>query len=226
MSRKKHVHHPEPTGDALARYERLTNNGSTWFDIMPNPANGVSNVASWPAFDQTNPDSVLIGQPAKLDFPGAFTLCFWASQSPGLSGAEFVMSRDTTHGAARAFIFTQYDSTGRPRFIVWTNPGAILRDCYSRGSYADNQWRFYVGVNEGFGGNLKIYINGVLDETGDIGGVMNIPANVNARIGTSDDLAGNPEALTGRCDTARYYGRALSPDEILRDYYAGLAAHA
>ena len=36
---------PVPTGDATARYERLSHGGATWYDLMPTPANGTDSVS-------------------------------------------------------------------------------------------------------------------------------------------------------------------------------------
>ena len=81
--RRKHHKAPVPTGDAVARYERLSHSGATWFDLMPTPANGTDGTIgaafTWPNFNGES--FVTIGQPAKLSFADAFTIVTWANQS-------------------------------------------------------------------------------------------------------------------------------------------------
>ena len=216
---------PASSGGALARYESSTNNGTTWFDIMPDPANAVSTVAAWPVFDETNPDDVNIGQPAKLNLTGAFTITCWASQTGDASQSyEYLISRDDSNGGAaqRSYLLTQRDTDGKPYWEMFLAVGGY-KGCQGFGSFDDSQWHFYACVNEGAGGDMVFYIDGALNNTAaGNGGVVN-NTHYNHMIGRTS--SGPPSGLSGRCDTARYYDRALSADEIFRDYIAGKGAH-
>ena len=181
---------PVPTGDATARYERLSHGGATWYDLMPTPANGTDGGTPgfWPNFDGVS--WATIGKPAKLDFANAFTICGWAFQSadPPTQGNEFVISRD---GATRNVIYLQSDNGNRITFFGWTP--------------AFNSAQGPVTTDAGGGGAVAW--------------------------GADDWEFGRPQNglaldyFTGQIDTGRFYNRALSPDEILRDYHAGKPAH-
>ena len=80
-----------------------------------------------------------------------------------------------------------------------------------------------VFVNEGNGGDLLLYVDGVLQVTNagkgsDITWFAAVPWEFGRRQDADD-------YLTGNMDTVRFYSRALSADEILRDYHAGKPAH-
>jgi hypothetical protein len=68
-----------------------------------------------------------------------------------------------------------------------------------------------------------LWIDGVLNKTDVGGGGVMVHSTHDNTMGRN--ATGPPAAFSGRLDTARYYGRALSADEILRDYHAGKPAH-
>ena len=78
--KRRSIVQPVPTGDATARYERLSHSSATWYDLMPTPANGTDGGTPgfWPNFDGLSWCS--IGSPAKLDFASAYTVQAWAQQ--------------------------------------------------------------------------------------------------------------------------------------------------
>jgi len=90
--KRKRVNQPTPTGDTVAQYERLSHSGTTWFDLSSSPANGTDGTNgaafTWPNFNGES--FVTIGNPAKLDFAGAYTVTAWAVQDPNppLQGGE------------------------------------------------------------------------------------------------------------------------------------------
>ena len=211
---------PVPTGDATARYERLSHGGATWYDLMPTPANGTDGGTPgfWPNFDGVS--WATIGKPAKLDFANAFTICGWAFQSadPPTQGNEFVISRD---GATRNVIYLQSDNGNRITFFGWT---PAFNSAQGPVTTPAGIWYFTSCVNEGIGGDLLLYIDGALAGS-DAGGGGAVAW------GADDWEFGRPQNglaldyFTGQIDTGRFYNRALSPDEILRDYHAGKPAH-
>ena len=222
--RRKHHKAPVPTGDAVARYERLSHSGATWFDLMPTPANGTDGTIgaafTWPNFNGES--FVTIGQPAKLSFADAFTIVTWANQStvPPRQGNERIVSRDNI--GVRDFLVSQADDTGIIQFYTWPGPssGATPGGIYNTGTF-----HFIAAVNEGAGGDLKIYVDGALVVT-TVGGGDPVPwGAVDCEFGRHQNGADLTDYFTGAIDTGRFYGRALSADEILRDYHAGKPAH-
>ena len=225
--KRKRVKQPVPTGDATARYERLSHGGTTWYDLMPTPANGTDGTIgaafTWPNFNGES--FVEFGLPAKLDFADAFTALVWANQSTAIprQTKERVLSRDAGGGTNRSFILEQRDDTGIISGYLWVGGSAAPDVIDSPAVYNTDTYHFICLVNEGAGGDMRFYVDGELigTQAGD-GGAMNLS--------TSNLYAGRPHSgtgdwFTGLIDTVRLYGRALSPDEILRDYHAGKPAH-
>lgn len=217
----KSIRQPVPTGDATARYERLSHGGTTWHDLMPTPANGTDATSgaafTWPNFN--NAGYVEIGNPAKLNFAGAYTLCCWGLQTdpPVSEGGEYFIGKDIGAGAGRNTGITSADNANlisgfRFPFKAVQYTGA-----------APGSFYYIAFVNEGTGNDLKLYVDGVLRATAAGDGL-----NVTWSGGTPWEFGRRQDGtdyLSGILDTARFYSRVLSADEILRDYHAGKPAH-
>ena len=160
---------PDVTGDATARYENNTYSGTTWYDLMPTPANGTGTGfgagVDWPRFDGAQ--FVTVGQPAKLDFSTGFSLVAWGSQDPGVSGYERLISRDNNAGL-RTVIFSQHDNTGNP--FIGAHIGGGLKTVVGPGTYAASQWHFYVATWDG--ANLSLYVDGALEGSAAAAGAL------------------------------------------------------
>jgi len=223
----KSVRPPVPTGDATARYESLSVGGTTWYDSMPTPANGtLSGDGSWfPNFVTGDSNYVAVGNPAKLNFSGAFTISVWGEQNPNppVQGGEYLVGKDGLQ-------------TGRDMGISMLDNNALISGfLFSPGAkfvqYAPpvkGNMHHIAFVNEGAGNDLHLYVDGELRATNAGNGASiawhaTTPWEFGRR---QNDAAGNPDDyLTGNMDTVRFYSRALSADEILRDYHAGKPAH-
>ena len=212
---------PVPTGDAAARYERLSHGGTTWYDLMPTPANGtLSGDGSWfPNFITGNSNYIAIGNPTKLDFASAHSFAVWAFQNadPPIQSGEYLIGKDNV-GVGRNTGLSMQDNNALMsgfrfapfRAVQYTPP-------------IKNRVFFIVYVNEGTGGDLKIYVDGDLKTTAAGDGLdLTWSAAVPWEIGRRQD---GTDYFTGTIDTVRFYSRALSADEILRDYHASKPAH-
>ena len=221
--KRKRVNQPTPTGDTVAQYERLSHSGTTWFDLSSSPANGTDGTNgaafTWPNFNGES--FVTIGNPAKLDFAGAYTVTAWAVQDPNppLQGGEYIIGKDAG-GGSRDFILTPGDNSSQITAFCWL-PG--FQAAQSPATYPAGVWYFCAVVNEGAGGDLILYIDGVAQATTGTGGAANWKASASWEFGRPD--FGALDYFTGQIDTGRFYGRALSADEIARDYHAGKPAH-
>jgi len=221
----KSIRQPVPTGDAVARYERLSHEGSVWRDLSPTPSDGTDGtIGAAPAWPHFNGESyVSFGQPSKLDFSGACTVVVWYNQdtiTPPVQGNERILSRD--NGALRSFLIAQADNTGVCQLFAWT---PTIRNIVATGTYATDTWHCVVMVNEGVGGDLVIYVDG--QQRGSIagaGGAVAAPA-VDTEAGRHQIPGNTTDYFQGYIDTVRFYDRALSADEIQRDYFAGVPAH-
>lgn len=208
-----------PTGGATARYENNSHSGSTWYDIAATPANGTDGGTAgfWPNFDGAG--YVAIGNPSKLDFDGAFTLCAWGYQSPDVphQGTEFFIGKDG--GSGRDVGLTSADNANDIKGFIFE--GGFASAQYS--GAAPGSFYYIVFVNEGPGGDLKLYLDGVLRATNVGKGVEESWSS-----GTPWEFGRGQtptDYLTGILDTGRFYSSALGPDEILRDYNAGKPEH-
>jgi len=212
---------PASSGGALARYESSTNNGTTWFDIMPDPADGTNNgpALAFPRFNGA--EWVSIGQPAKLDLGASFSVSAWANQDFDSSqGSERVVSRDTSNIGSRSFLLTQRDNNGKAQSGYWKAGALVI--ITSASTFVDSKYHYHVVVDEGPGGDFLLYVDGVLEGTiaGGGGQIDNTP--VDWEFGRAQNSS---DYFEGSIDTVRYYDRALSADEIFRDYIAGKGAH-
>jgi hypothetical protein len=221
------VNPPVPTGDATARYERLSHGGATWHDLMPTPANGTDGTIgaafTWPLFNGES--FVEIGTPAKLDFADAFTLCAWANMdivTPPIQGNEAIIYKSDRAGTQNS-ILTIADTNGQVTGGIYAPGGQFVQS----GAGFGGAWHYFVFVNEGAGNDLTLFIDGALINTsvGD-GGAVTWGA-VDWYFGRTSAVGGlaTDDFFQGQIDTGRFYSRALSADEILRDYYAGKPAH-
>ena len=213
---------PVPTGDATARYVRLSHGAPKWLDLMPTPANGDDGgsflgappAAAWPVFDGAA--FVDVGQPAKLNFAGAFSIGFWVKQDPTAPGPtwERVIARPG------AYLGNEVDSDGKIAGFLYRTVGGT--SSATTGPNAVNNWYYVTYVNEGTGNDLVMYVNGAEGKRTVGGGGIMTAAAVDLYLGNQPSLV---SGFQGLLDTVRFYSRALSPDEILRDYYAGQPAH-
>ena len=214
--KRKRVNQPTPTGDAVALYERLSYSGSTWFDLMTAPANGTGSGfgggVDWPSF--AGAQAVTVGQPAKLALTGNMSFVAWGSQIAGSTGYEVLMTRD---GSDR-FIFSLNDNTGKP--FVGLDIGG-LKTVTGTVNTNDSAWHMLAATYDG--AKLKLYVDGALDAELATAGSADIDTPTDLDFGA--DLNVPDDYLQGRLDTCRIYSRALSADEIARDYHAGKPAH-
>lgn len=228
--KRRHVKQPTPTGDAVARYERLSHTGTTWHDLMPTPADGADGTTgaafTWPNFNGES--FVTIGTPAKLDFSEPFTIQVWALQdivTPPIQSSERIVSRDPG-GGTRNVIISQRDgapNAGQVEFISW--PSGSAKFAQSPAAYNDGLWHHIVAVNAGTGGDLSLFVDSALvASSAGNGGPMIWNALCDWEFGRPQN-GGADDFFQGKIDTGRFYSRALSADEILRDYNAGKPAH-
>ncbi len=201
------------------------------FDTSGLPAYTGGGVASqgalsFPYFDGTS--SISLGVPAKLDFAGAFTLCVWGNMdmvTPPIQGNEAMIYKGGRGDPDPQNLFmTITDTNGQVTSAIY-KPGYTG---IQSGAGFGGAWNYFVFVNEGVGGDLKLFINGALiNTTVGGGGVTTLSAGVPWYFGRThaQNLYIDEDWYQGQIDTGRFYSRALSADEILKDYNAGKPVH-
>jgi hypothetical protein len=171
---------------------------------------------NFPVFNGTT--YIDFGQPAKLNLSSAFSVSIWGSQNADSSqGYERLLSRDHAPASLRTMILSQNDGTGKPYFSIFI--GNSEKNITGTNNYADGNWHHYVGTHDG--NTLKLYVDGVLEGEVPAVGTIDLDAT-DWQVGRAQHSS---DFLEGRCNVLRYYNRALSADEILRDYHAGKPAH-
>ena len=86
---------------------------------------------------------------------------------------------------------------------------------------------FHIVMTAGTGVVPLIYVNGALVPSAGAGALAYPVSTTQITVGATLTGAGASvsQPFNGEIDTARVYNRILSPDEVLKNYYAGLARH-
>lgn len=213
MKRKSHKS-LRPTGDAAARWERLsaTPASVTWYDITANGNNGTANSAALYSdflFDGISSTVATTLEAPLIPATSTWTLQAWVTQL-GVAG-----TLATTRAGNNGWALRDSPAGGDLEFTSFP----FVANLAVLPSMAGGNW-FHVVLTwvPGAPASLKSYVNGALHATvapSDYGAVGQ-PLVVGS---------GGAGFYNGKIDTVRVYSRALSHDEILRDYNAGKAAH-
>jgi len=210
------------TENLVSQYMPSGQTSSAWTDsVGSNNMTGV--VTDPPEFD--GDDYYTIGKPADLNFTGAFTIEAWCSQNHDSSqGSERVVSKDNV--GQRSLYMTMRDNTGKAEAGLWhtgAGAGAPSTALTSTSNYTNGDWHHFVVVNYGAGQPFQMWVDGVLeDEDATGGGVMQASPLIDWEVGRAQN---STDYLEGRCDTVRFYNAALSPEQIINNYQAGLPVH-
>tara|TARA_R110000824_G_scaffold151833_2_gene322869 strand:+ start:759 stop:1397 length:639 start_codon:yes stop_codon:yes gene_type:complete len=211
MPKRSRVRQPEPTGDAVARWERLSAAvaSPTWYDITGNGNNGTANNAALYSdflFNGTDNKVLTPLESPLLLSSSTWTMQAWATR---LGTGTLAATRSGNNGwairdspAGGDLEFTSFPFSGNFGVVPPTVGWFHLVLVWTPGAPA----------------SLASYINGALHVTvapGDYGAVGQ-PLLIGS---------GTAGFYNGKIDTVRVYSRALSNDEILRDYNAGKVAH-
>jgi hypothetical protein len=182
--------------------------GSTiWNDISGNRY--TASLVNSPTFDSANGGSIF--------FDGTNDYADLNSNNI-ISGTNpfTIESFYKTTGASNGAIFTNYGNGYglgvwfAGRYGIWINGAVyVVNAPLPLGTY-------HMAATRDGSGNVRLYINGLLNNTGTLTG--NIPSNINFRIGS--DVNGFAEQLTGNLYCLKVYNRVLSATEISQNYEA------
>jgi hypothetical protein len=193
--------------------------GTDWFDLTGNGNNGtLTNGVTYltdnggiMSFDGIN-DYVYTPNTNFLDLPNNTSMEFWVN-SNSLNNNDIISHRFNCYGAA-------YNPT-------WTNgytPGKLSIYYAISGWKAvsttttplPNTWYHLVGTYDGT--TMRIYLNGVLENTRNV--IGNIAQNeAYLGIGTYTGAPGT-YAWDGKIPIVRYYHKTLTDNEVLQNYNA------
>ena len=223
---------PDVAADAEVRLERLSADSSTgtWHDITANSNNGTATTPSTladfyfnAAGKSANEMVDLTSTNSVCDPTASFTITCWAKNQSDAADNVILLSTRQQTGSSKGWKLQDFPASNPNPDYEWVSTnaaasafGPLLPQSIGAG------WKFFsVTWEPGAPNIVKGYADGALY------GTVN-PGTFDA---TTQPLrlfrgiySGN--SWTGYFDTVRVYNRILSPNEILRDYHAGLPAHS
>jgi hypothetical protein len=160
-------------------------------------------------FDAANEEYVEIGDVAPLDIAGdQITVAAWVKIASKTAEKKVIAKWSDSAGAFSYLLTISGGTDDVPTFVVNTG-GNVL--AIATTNLATGTWYHLAGIYDG--ANVKIYVNGVEeDSTADTGNINSTTAPIRIGMGS-----GTPpeEPMDGTIDDVRIYDRGLSPDEIL-----------
>ncbi len=213
------------SGEAGLRLERQSANTDsvTWYDISGNGNNGTAadaNMYSDFFFDSIVDQCLTGSTEPSADFTATWTLTFWYKRSFGAATGFSTIMQTRRSGPNGGYILRDRDNTPAPKSFHFE-----ILDPYQIGSQLvkgdDENWHFAaITWTPGAPSNTAAsYIDGAAFAS------FTTP-NDPAAGGVLQIGKGNFYRFCGNIDTVRSYARALSIDEIKRDYNAGKVAHS
>jgi hypothetical protein len=119
-----------------------------------------------------------------------------------------------------------YELSGRPddsvALVISTN-GTNIIECKSVTILQINNWYHIVGTFDGM--NIKIYVNGKLENTCPVSGTIYNSGDSTLIGATRTGTGASAYNWNGLIDDVRIYNYARTPEQILQDYNAGLSTH-
>lgn len=195
--------------------------GTTWTDLSTTGASGV--LTNGPTFDAANGGSVVfdgtndyvyLGTQLESYGDGAISIFAWARRT-STTPVQSILSNCHPGGAAQDWTL-EWGRTDGKFGVLWGNQVILT----SSQSFVANSWYYCGYTRSGSSGNwaCSFYVNGILDST-TTGVAFNPSAtNVGASIGRLGDVS--LHYLNGKVAYAQFYNRALTANEVRRNYLA------
>ena len=217
---------PSVSGGAVLRLERsgASTASVTWYDSSGSGNNGTAADASMYSdfyFDGIVDEVLTAATEPSADLQSDWTLVFWYKRDTSIfQGYNTIMQ---TRSGTGGWILRDRVNATPPTPAELANYSFEIISPYVIGAPlvvgTDADWHFAAIVyTAGSPNNIKGYSDGAL-----FASYNNINTNI---AGTVLQIGkGNSYRFAGNIDTVRSYPRALSADEIARDYNVGLASH-
>jgi len=203
----------------VAWYPFDDRSGSLLYDRSGKRNHGTIDGATWVAgrrgsalsFDGVN-DYVGVPDSSSLDIVNYVTMAAWIKPSFAGDGYPYVASKGDD-------MYTLYlnKATKKAMFGFRRASDNAWGQVIGATPLTAGTWNHIVGLYDGT--DMKIYVNGVLDETASRPGETIKTDNLNFYIGT---LKGTSQPFDGIIDEVRIYNRALTAAEIKRLYESEL----
>ncbi len=159
-----------------------------------------------------NDDYIEVNHDSSLDPTRDMTITAWVKLNGAGSGTVNMIVNKQLGGSGYRLVYYPLENVYRAR--IWTTDDGVT--LASTTSASLNIWTHIAMVYDG--SNLKIYVNGVEDNSVALTGDLNPASSTPLRIGEYG--GGSGYELNGYVDDVRVYSRALSDSEI-QDIYSG-----
>jgi len=143
-------------------------------------------------FDGT--DFVTMGNPASLQITGNITLSAWVQTSYS-ADVQVIIGKDGINTGQRSYLLNVATS-GIPAFYIFTSSGQ--KNVQGLTTINDGNWHHIMAVNDGT--DLKIYIDGTLNNTTVGGGDTMLNGAIDFNIGRRQAAAANRDYFVGNID--------------------------
>ena len=214
--------------DPIAHWRLDEGSGTVAYDYSKNSNTGAVHGATWATgivgdalrFDGVN-DYVSVPHSNTIDVgKGAFSVSMWF-MSTGQALQPYLMGKN--YGASSKF--WGINIYGKPASTLCTHgAAAVIHDGTSTSEvgcmagWTNNTWHHLAVVREGGSGPIKLYLDGVLNDTKtDNSGTVN--SNAKIVIGKIDN-SGDPRYFEGLIDDVQIFDRALTTGQVYSQYAA------
>ena len=142
--------------------------------LSPSGETNITGSGGTPAFTNTKSialdgidDSVTMGNPSSLQFTSTVSMSAWFKTTDTTS-TQVIIGKEAITSGNRSYML-YYSGTGGSftiKFLIFTS-GNANNQAVSTSTVTDGNWHHVLGVNDGT--DLKIYIDGILEDT-NVGG--------------------------------------------------------
>ncbi len=190
------------------------NDGSCVTGECPEPVNGMNFGAL--SFDGID-DKITVASHPTLNYSNAlnFTVEVWVKTTQTGTGNKVIAGK---YDGNPAWWLGFDASTGNAKFSFRSSTGDDYAEVTATTPINDGKWHFLAGVKSFDNSELKIYVDGNLENTITASYNGNFDGNNSLTIG---NYAGN-YFFGGRVDELRLYDRAINSDEIISHYNNGI----
>ena len=202
------------TGGAIGRWEPLGFDGSTklWNNTSAGATTGsldATSMTAWPTFPGNLAEQAFVANNAEIQAVNDCTLEAWVKWN-NLGGSQLVFGKWRHLGGFYSLnVFLYYYDPGT---FTQINTGFALANA--------NWYHIAISQTNGAPGSATVYVNGTAVFTG-AWTLQTIDYSWPLIVGQFPGFW----PLDADVDEARLYDRALSADEVVRNYRAGLARH-
>ena len=179
-----------------------------------NPATGTGINSLYSMDFNGSSDYIDVGNPTELQLTGAFSVSAWIKTTNTITAGVIVGKDGVDPHSTRSYQI-QHTASGEARFVIFKS-SSVVELVTGTTIINDGNWHNIIGINDG--ANLKIYVDGTLEDTNVGGGgtIQNGTANLN--IGRRQGNGANELEFSGKIDEVAIFNRALESTEIAALY--------